>query len=107
MASPQLENGFTRISNELFQAIIGGKFNGTQFGIILTIIRATYGFQKKSRSLGVSYFESATGRHKRNIAYELDDLIRRNILIVKSGYTFGKCRELQLNKDYETWLDSS
>ena len=107
MANPQTENGFTRISNELFEKIIKAKLNGTQYGIILATIRATYGYNKKSRTLGVAFFEVSTGRHRRQVAYELDKLIQRNILIVKSGYTHGKSRELQLNKDYESWLDSS
>ena len=105
MASPQTENGFTQLSNELFEKIIKAKLNGTQYGIILATIRATYGYHKKSRTLGIAFFEVSTGRHRRQIANELNTLIARNILVVKSGYTHGKSRELQLNKDYDTWLD--
>lgn len=107
MASPQTEDGFTRIANELLEVINRAKLNGTQYAIILSTIRATYGYQKKSRTLGIAFFEVSTGRHRRQIANELTTLISRKILIVKSGYTHGKSRELQLNKDYETWLESS
>lgn len=107
MASPQLENGYTRIANELIEAIIRSKFNGTQYAIILATIRKTYGYHVQSHTLGVAFFTTVTGRNRRYVAEALRELIRRNILIVKSGYTFGKSRELQLNKDYETWLDSS
>lgn len=107
MANPQTQNGFTQLSNELFEKIIKAKLNGTQYAIILATIRATYGFHKKSRTLGLAFFAVSTGRHRRQIANELTTLIARNILIVKCEHTFGKSRELQLNKDYETWIDDS
>ncbi len=104
MASPQVENGYTRISNELLEAIIRTKMNGTQFAIVLAIIRATYGFHKKSKELGLAFFEKHTGRNKRKIGIELNKLIKRNILSVEKDYRLGHSRELKLNKDYERWL---
>ncbi|MGA9406210.1 MAG: replication protein [Bacteroidota bacterium] len=103
MASPQVENGFTRLSNELFEALIRNKFNGTQYSIILAVIRATYGFHQKSRTLGLSFFRKTTGRNKRQIAKEIHELIDMNVLTVEAKHTFGTSRELKLNKDYETW----
>lgn len=105
MANPQTENGFTRIANELFEKIIEAKFNGTQFAIILALIRATYGFNKKTKQAGVGWFAKLTGRGRRQLTRELKNLINRNILIVTKEYNVGRCRELMLNKDYETWLD--
>lgn len=104
MASPQLENGYTRIANELLEAIIAAKLNGTQYAVIIALIRATYGFHLKSRTLGLAFFEKQTGRHKRQIAVEIDKLIKRNILIVVRPHSEGISRELQFNKDYQTWL---
>lgn len=107
MANPQTENGYTQLANELLEKIIEAKFNGTQYSIILATIRSTYGYHKKSKTLGLAFFAKVTGRHKRQIAIELNTLIARNILTVKCEHTFGKSRELQLNKDYETWVNSS
>jgi len=104
MSSPQIENGYTRLSNELLEAIVRTKMNGTQFAIVFAVIRATYGFHKKSRTLGLAFFEVATGRNKRQIGIEIKKLIKRKILIVESEHTFGKSRELKLNKDYDLWL---
>ena len=103
MANPQTENGYTQLSNELFEKIIEAKFNGTQYSIILATIRSTYGYHKKSKTLGLAFFTKVTGRNKRQIAKEIEELIDMNVLIVEAEHTFGKSRELKLNKDYETW----
>jgi phage replication O-like protein O len=103
MASPQLKNGYTRIANELLEAIIGAKLNGTQYAIVLAIIRATYGYHRKSKTLGIAFFKENIGRHRRQIAVELDSLIKRNVVKVVCEHTYGKSRELQLNKDYGSW----
>jgi len=103
MANPQTEDGFTRIANELFEEIIKAKLNGTQYAIILATIRATYGFHKKSRTLGLAFFQKMTGKNKRQIAKEIEELIDMNLLTVVAKHTFGKSRELKLNKDYDTW----
>lgn len=105
MANPQTEEGFTQISNELFQKIIETKFTGTQYAIIFALIRTTYGYRIKSKRVGVAWFAKITGRGRSQLTRELKKLIQRNILIVKKSYNVGLSRELQLNKDYETWLD--
>ena len=103
MASPQVENGFTRLSNELFEALIRNKFNGTQYSIILAVIRATYGYHLTSKTLGIAFFKVHTGRNRRQLAKEIEELIAMNVLTVKTKHSFGISRELMLNKDYETW----
>ena len=104
MASPQLKNGYTPIANELFEAIIRAKLNGTQYAIVLAVIRATYGYHLTSKTLGVAFFKVHTGRNRRQLAKEIEELISMNVLIVKAKHSFGKSRELMLNKDYESWL---
>jgi len=103
MASPQLENGYTRISNELLKAIVPAKLNGTQYSIVLALIRSTYGYHQTSRDLGVSFFHKVTGRNRRQIAKELQELIDMKIIIVEQQHTYGQCRVLKLNKDYDSW----
>ena len=103
MASPQVEDGYTRIANELLEALIFGRFNGTQYSIILAVIRATYGYHLTSKTLGVAFFKVHTGRNRRQLAKEIEELIAMNVLIVKTKHSFGISRELMLNKDYESW----
>ncbi len=103
MASPQVEHGYTRIANELLKALILGRFNGTQYSIILAVIRATYGYHLTSKTLGVAFFKVHTGRNRRQLAKEIEELIAMNVLTVKTKHSFGISRELMLNKDYESW----
>ena len=52
--TPQLEDGHTRIANELLDAIIAFDFSKRQQKIVLQVIRKTYGFNKKVDDMTVS-----------------------------------------------------
>lgn len=106
MASPQTENGYTRIANELMEVIPLYKFNGTQFRILFVVLRYTYGFQRKSHDLSLTFIAENTGIHKQQIKRELDMLIKSKVLTEKSPPTFNKPRSIQLNKNYKEWLIS-
>ena len=56
MASPQKENGYTTIANELLEAIYGRKFSASQIKILLIILRFTYGFNRKFARLSNEFF---------------------------------------------------
>ena len=103
MASPQTENGFTSIANELMDAIPQYKFNGTQFRILFVVLRYTYGFQRKSHELSLTFLANKTGIHKQQIKRELDILIQNNVLVEASAPTFNKTRSICFNKNYEEW----
>jgi phage replication O-like protein O len=100
----QLENGYTKIANELLVAIYGTNFNATQLKIILCVIRYTYGFNRKSHELSIGFISKATGVSKRYISEELNNLIKSNVLVTVKEYSASKCRVLKLNKDYSKWL---
>lgn len=104
MAGPQLENGFTQIANELLEVIMRTNFNATQLKIIFCVIRFTYGFQRKSHTLSISFISMHIGISKRNISDELSKLINSNVLIVPEDYTSTTGRKLQLNKNYKEWI---
>ena len=105
MANPQPDQ-FTRISNELMEAIPMFKFNGTQLRILLVVLRYTYGFQRKSYELSLSFISNSTGAHKQQIKRELDRLIQTKVLIEKSEPTFNRSRVIEFNKNYDEWLIS-
>jgi phage replication O-like protein O len=105
MANPQPDQ-FTRISNELMEAIPMFKLNGTQLRILLVVLRYTYGFQRKSHELSLSFISNSTGAHKQQIKRELDILIQTKVLIEKSEPTFNRSRVIEFNKNYDEWLIS-
>ena len=103
MASPQLERGFTRIANELLEAIIRADLNGTQSALCLAIIRETYGYGVKSRPLPVSRLCELTKRSKPTVSREMAQLIKLNIVVQIDPATFESPRTIALNKDFDGW----
>ncbi|MGP4038350.1 replication protein [Gracilibacillus sp. D59] len=103
MASPQLKKGYTRIANELLDQIVKISLNGTQFRLVITIWRLTYGIKgKKANEISTSYFSEKTGASRSQVERELKTLIDRNIVKVLSIGKKG-ARVLQVNKNYEQW----
>ena len=103
MADVQTENGYTRIANELLEAITRYKFNGTQLKIVMAVIRYTYGFSRKDAELSLVYLSNATGVDKRNLRREINILISDKVLTVTKEATFTQSRMFRINKDYEEW----
>lgn len=80
MANPQLENGYTRIANELLEATAKFPFNGSQLRMILFLWRKTYGYQKKADHLSLSQWIEGTGLNPRTITREIKNLQKMNVL---------------------------
>lgn len=104
MADVQKEHGFTSIANELLDAIALRKFNGTQFRLLLVIVRYTYGFQRKSHSFSLSFLHQQTGISKDSIKRAIKTLVDSKVLVVVTEPSFNRARELKINKDYDQWL---
>lgn len=103
MAKPQLENGYIRIANELYDAIARAGFNGTQRAILDTVIRYTYGYNRKEAKIAVSSISQYTKKDRINTTKELNKLINRKIIDVVSSDAQG-IRILKINKNYNEWL---
>lgn len=101
MASPQLEEGYTRISNKLLEAMYRSRFiSGNGFRILLWVIRMSYGWHRKETgyyTLAQIGREIYMGRSSVHLALKV--LIEQNVL-VKIG---PKCWRIQ--KDYEKWMN--
>ncbi|SFA90987.1 phage replication protein O [Cohnella sp. OV330] len=100
---PQLEDGFTRIANEILEKIGRCNLNGTQRGIIDQIWRYTYGFGRKDAALSISFIARALEKQKSQVDRELTALIDRNIVTVVMTEGGSRSRVLRFNKDYSTW----
>lgn len=96
MASPQKENGFTPIANELLEAFVIHKFTEYQRVIILFIFRKTYGWSKKEDWISNSQFVEGTGISKGNISRTLKELKLLKVVICRDN-------KLSINKDWEKW----
>ena len=101
MANPQVENGYTRICNELLGAIYS-KINKLEYlKIILFVIRITYGFNRKLSKSNYKSFSTTTNIAKDYMEILLSELYLRKIInlqqLNKDYFWVG------LNKNYEEW----
>jgi phage replication O-like protein O len=103
MASPQLENGYTPIANEILDKIACLPLNGTQFRIVTVVWRYTYGFSRKEHDLSETFIANATGIHRKQIQREINTLIKFSILFIMREATFKSSRIIAFNKDYDSW----
>jgi len=107
---PQLENGYTKIANELLEAIAAIRIPGEAMQVLLVIIRKTYGYCKKKDAISLSQFVSATGMKKPNICRAVKKLLDMNIIkplskkiikIIEKDNAY--ISEYELNKDCASW----
>ncbi|MBP1925851.1 phage replication O-like protein O [Sedimentibacter acidaminivorans] len=100
MNDVQLENGFTRIANEILDNIAKLKLSSTQHSIIYVIWRYTYGFNRKEHIISLSFLAKAIDTDKRNIQRELKRLENRQIIRQTLN---GQQRIIAFNKNYNQW----
>jgi len=106
MVSPQLEKGFIQIAtgnskNDILKALIKAELSGTEYQIILLVIRQTYGFKKKEDWISLTQFEKITNKSRARICESIKQLVKKNILVKKS--ILGKNAYFSLNKDFDNW----
>lgn len=107
MDSPQKENGYTPIANEIMEALCKTRIKGEARQVLDFILRKTYGWNKKEDGIALSQFAKATNLKIPNICRSLKYLIQMNI-IIKSDNTIikndnGWMITYGFNKHYTTW----
>jgi phage replication O-like protein O len=99
-ANPQLEDGFTEIANEIMEQLARHHMTGYQWQVLMTILRRTYGWHKKTDQISVTQFQKATGLDRRHVHRTVKELVEKNI-VAKIGnsriVTYG------FQKDYLKW----
>lgn len=96
MASPQLENGYIRIANEITTNLVRFDLLGSELRILIFIMQKTYGFNKKEDYIALSIFEKYTGISRPTVVKAIKNL-SDNCFIIKKGSIFS------INKDYDKW----
>ncbi len=64
MANPQIENGHTKIANEIMDALCCFRIPGEARQVLDCIIRHTWGWNKKTDKISLSQFVAMTGLMK-------------------------------------------
>lgn len=101
MTTPQIENGFTMIANELLEAILGGKFSHREQSVIFAIIRKTYGYAKREDDMSAAQIGAMCGVARQHVTSTLNGLASRNVISKRQG-RFGMIVGIQ--KDYRKWV---
>lgn len=93
--------GYTKIDNDILEALYSSSLNGTEINIILMVIRKTYGFNKKEDWISYSTFVKTLGITRPNVWKSIESLVTKKQLVRRkeSGRTF-----YSLNEAYNDWL---
>jgi len=100
MASPQKENGFTPIANELLDALARTRIPGEARQVLDVIIRQTYGWQRKTVQISYRRFSELTGLQNGHIYRGIRSLVDHLIVVISAdGFS--------VQKNYDLWLPYS
>jgi phage replication O-like protein O len=95
-----MEDGFTRIANELFDAILGANLTVRELSVVMAIIRKTYGYNKKQDDISASQIGLICGLARTHVTTTLKKLEGKNIIHKRIG-TYGCVVGIQ--KDHALW----
>lgn len=99
-----IENGYCKIANELLDSFCQLDISGTQFQLLLSIVRATYGYNKKADRVTNTYLAELTGISLSAVKDGLIKLAERNIIVVEKS---GIMKLVSVNKTVSDWVFSS
>lgn len=108
MASPQLENGYLSLANEIVEVLARARLTGAQFQIVLFVFRKTYGWitddgtKKKNDWISFSQIADHTTLHQRTVKREVAALVKANVLL-KEIVNSGLPKRIGFQKDYDLW----
>lgn len=98
---PQLERGYTRVAQELLEAILLYPFTGGELKLVFAVMRSTYGWGRKEAVLYISELSNMTGLSPRHTKRLLQRLARDRVLNKKA---ISRVRVVMgLNKHFSTW----
>lgn len=98
--SPQLEDGFTRIANELLDALAGADLTEREARVMYRIIRLTYGFGKKIDDITASQIGFICRMATTHVSATLKTLSEKKCIIKRTG-SYGSVIGIQ--KDHSLW----
>lgn len=99
------EAGFTRIPNEILEALCRTRIPGEARMILDVIIRKTFGFGKKQDAIPLSQFELATGLTRNNICASINQLTEHRLISLQKET--GSITRYCINASFSQWLPVS
>jgi len=90
------DDGYTRIANELLEAIAGADLTARQLKVMIAVIRKTYGFQKKLDRIADIQIAELTGLSRQNVNKAKKELLSMSCLMMEGG-------KIGPNKELSSW----
>ncbi|MFC0268552.1 replication protein [Kushneria aurantia] len=94
-----MEDGYTRIANELFELVMAAPFTLREMRVVLAVIRFTYGWNRKQARVTGGILAELTGMPATNASRTLSTLVSKKV-IVRHG---GSRSPVSLNKHSDEW----
>nr|WP_154325067.1 replication protein [Pantoea sp. 201603H] len=90
------DNGYTRIANELLEAIASADLTARQLKLMLAYVRKTYGFNKKTDRIADEQIAQITGLSRQNVNKAKKELLSMNCLVMEGS-------QIGINKEVSAW----
>jgi phage replication O-like protein O len=98
-----LEDGYTRIANDLIDALIQKPLTLRELKVLLFIIRHTYGYHHKEHSLSHRFIAVGTGIDPKKVAVVLGELEKKKVILRKKSH--GSIPQIvSINTHIGDWL---
>lgn len=92
----QLEDGFTRVANDLLDAAMASGLSETELCILLAVWRKTYGYSKKMDWISNEQLEGMVGKHHTHCSTAKNLLINKKVLLQEG-------RRVGMNTNVAEW----
>ena len=97
-----MDNGFTKIPNRLFDAILAYGFTETQLHVVLYIIRKTEGWNKPSDVISIAKMGKDIRKRRQHLSSVIADLEKMNVITVERSTNHWKSSSMCVN-DPDDW----
>jgi len=105
LANPQLEDGYTKIANEILEALCRVNLSPYESRVLHYLIRKTYGWEKKEDWISLFQFAEGIGLDRRHAYRAIKSLLNKRMVVIcrddKKHPKYG------FQKDYQKWKLSS
>ena len=104
MASPQLENGFTQIANELLERLTFACLSAKEMSVMLLLARLSYSaFKRKSVSLPINHLSSFLELDKSNVSRLLKKMQDKGLILCAKPRQGRLPAEYAIQKNWRLW----
>ncbi|QDQ25980.1 replication protein [Chitinimonas arctica] len=83
--APRMQDGFIRIPNGLFDALLSADIPARHLKVALAVIRKTYGFGKQSDDVTITQLAEVAGIHRPDASKAFQALLAANIVSASKG----------------------